>query len=104
MARIKRNSLVNGASGTVAGDIVFKTYYDKTVISKKPDMSNRVLSEKQIQMTKRMKRANAYASSFYESEDKKIKARIRLKLPAHKSLFHALVKEWMEKEKAKTTE
>jgi hypothetical protein len=101
MARIKRNSLVNGASGTVAGDIVFKTYYDKTVISKKPDMSNRVLSEKQKNMTKRMIAANAYASWFYESEEEKIKARIRLKLPAHKSLFHALVKEWMEKEKSK---
>jgi len=71
------------------------------VISKKPDMSNRVLSEKQIQMTKRMKAANAYASWFYESEEEKVKARIRLKLPAHKSLFHAWVKEWMEKEKAK---
>lgn len=101
MARIKRNSLVNGASGTVAGDIVYKTYYDKTVISKKPDMSNRVLSPKQVQMTKLMKRANAYASHFYKSEEEKIKARIRLKLPAHKSLFHALVKEWMEKEKRK---
>jgi hypothetical protein len=101
MARIKRNTLVNGISGTVAGDIVYKTYYDKTVISKKPDMSNRVLSEKQKAMTKRMKAANAYASSFYESEEEKIKARIRLKLPAHKSLFHALVKEWMEKEKSK---
>ena len=101
MARIKRNSLVNGASGTVAGDIVFKTYYDKTVISKKPDMSKRVLSDKQKKMTRLMKAANAYASWFYQSEEEKVKARIRLKLPAHKSLFHALVKEWMEKEKAK---
>jgi hypothetical protein len=101
MARIKRNSLVNGASGTVAGDIVFKTYYDKTVISKKPDMSNVVLSEKQKKMTRRMIAANAYASTFYVSEEKKIQARVRLKLPAHKSLFHALVKEWMEKEKSK---
>jgi len=99
MARIKRNTLINGISGTVAGDIVYKTYYDKTVISKKPDMSNRVLSEKQKQMTKRMKAANAYASWFYQSEEEKIKARIRLKLPPHKSLFHALVKEWMQKSK-----
>jgi hypothetical protein len=46
IARIKRKSLVNGASGMVAGDIVFKTYYVETVISKKPEMNNRVLSEK----------------------------------------------------------
>ena len=60
-----------------------------------------MLSDKQKKMTRLMKAANAYASWFYQSEEEKVKARIRLKLPAHKSLFHALVKEWMEKEKAK---
>jgi len=99
MARIKNNPLVRGASGKVAGGIVYKTYYDKTVLSKVPDMSKRVLSEKQIQCNRRMKQANAYASWFYESEEKKIKARIRLKLPQHKSLYHALVKEYMDKSK-----
>ena len=60
-------------------------------------MSNRVLSEKQIQMTKRMKAANAYASWFYESEEESVKAGIRLKLPAHKNLYTALLKEWLDK-------
>jgi hypothetical protein len=99
MAIIKNNPLVKGASGKVAGDIVYKQYYDKTVISKVPDMSNRVLSEKQKEMNRRMVHANAYAGHFYASEEEKIKARIRLKLPAHKSLYHALVKEWLDKEK-----
>jgi hypothetical protein len=99
MARIKNNPLVKGASGKVAGDIVYKTYYDKTVISKVPDMSKRVLSPKQIEWNHKMIAANAYAGWFYESEERKIKARIRLKLPQHKSLFHALVKEYMEKSK-----
>jgi hypothetical protein len=97
MARIKNNPLVKGASGKVAGDIVYKTYYDKTVISKVPDMSNRILSEKQKVCNRNMIAANAYAHHFYESEEEKLKARIRLKLPAHKSLYHALIKEWMEK-------
>jgi hypothetical protein len=97
MARIKNNPLVKGASGKVAGDIVYKTYYDKTVISKVPDMSNRILSEKQILWNERMADANAYAKSFYTSEEDKLKARIRLKLPPHKSLYHALIKEWMDK-------
>jgi len=101
MARIKNNPLVKGASGKVAGDIVYKTYYDKTVLSKVPDMSKRVLSKKQIECNRRMKQANSYAGWFYESEEKKIKARIRLKLPQHKSLFHALVKEYIEKSKNK---
>ena len=91
------NPLVKFASGTVAGDVVFKTYYDKTVISKKPDFSNRVLTKKQKEMNKRMKQANPYAKHFYSSEEEKIKARIRLKLPAHKNLYHALLKEWLDK-------
>ena len=97
MARIKNNPLIKGASGKVAGDVVYKTYYDKTVISKVPDMSKRVLSEKQIQWNERMIDANAYAHSFYTSEEDKLKARIRLKLPPHKSLYHALIKEWLDK-------
>jgi hypothetical protein len=104
MARIKNNPLVMGASGKVAGDIVYKTYYDKTVISKVPDMSNRVLSEKQKVWNERMVDANAYAQSFYTSEEDKLKARIRLKLPPHKSLYHALIKEWMDKCKTGTQE
>jgi hypothetical protein len=104
MARIKNNPLVMGASGKVAGDIVYKTYYDKTVISKVPDMSKRVLSEKQKVWNERMVDANDYAQSFYTSEEDKIKARIRLKLPPHKSLYHALIKEWMEKCKTGTEE
>ena len=97
MARIKNNPLVKGASGKVAGDIVYKTYYDKTVISKVPDMSKRVLSKKQKDWNERMVDANAYAQSFYTSEEEKLIARIRLKLPQHKSLYHALIKEWLDK-------
>jgi hypothetical protein len=97
MATIKNNPLIKGASGKVAGDIVYKTYYDKTVISKVPDMSKRVLTEKQKVWNERMVDANDYAHSFYSSEEVKLKARIRLKLPPHKSLYHALIKEWLDK-------
>lgn len=97
MASIKNNPFVRGASGKVAGDSVYKTYYGKTVLSKVPDMSKRVLSKKQIEFNHKMIDANAYASSFYNSEESKIKARISLKLPQHKSLYHALVKEYMDK-------
>jgi len=97
MARIKNNPLIKGASGKVAGDIVYKTYYDKTVISKVPDMSKRKLSKKQIDWNHRMTQANTYAHFFYASEEEMLKVRTRLKLPAHKSLYHAPVKEWLDK-------
>src|SRR5258706_14479898 len=95
MANIQKPFLQQ-ASGTVGKQIVYKKYYDKTVVSKMPDMSKRVLSEKQIESNERMKLANVYAKYIYRTEEGKLKARIRLKLPAHKSLFHALVKEHLD--------
>lgn len=89
---ITNNPLLKQVSGSL-DIIVYKKYYDKTVISKKPDMSNRVLSEKQKESNERLRLANLYARFIYNTEESKMAARIRLKLPAHKSLFHALVKE-----------
>ena len=34
-------------SGMLGKEVIFKNYYEKTVVSKKPDMSKRVLTEKQ---------------------------------------------------------
>ncbi len=93
---IINNPLFQQVSGTVGKQVVYKKYYDKTVISKMPDMSKRVLSEKQVESNGRMKLANTYAKYIYRTEEGKVKARIRLKLPAHKSLFHALVKEHLD--------
>jgi hypothetical protein len=93
---IVNNPFVQNASGSVGKMLVFKRYYDKTVVSKRPDMSKRVLSEKQMESNERMRLATIYAKHMYSTEERKMKARIRLKLPAHKSLFHALVKEHLD--------
>jgi hypothetical protein len=95
MAIVKGNPFLQNASGTIGKELVFKKYYDKTVISKVPDMSKRVLTEKQIESNERLRMANLYAKFIYKTEEGKLAARIRLKLPAHKSLFHALVKEYL---------
>jgi hypothetical protein len=93
---IINNPFLQNASGAVGRMIVYKRYHDKTVISKMPNMSNRVLSEKQKESNERMRLATIYAKYMYRTEEGKIKARIRLKLPPHKSLFHALVKEHLD--------
>jgi ribosomal protein S20 len=99
MAIIDNNPFVQNASGAVGKLLVYKRYYDKTVISKMPDMSNRVLSQKQIESNERMQMANRYAKSIYKTEESKLLARIRLKVPAHKSLYHALIKEFLDTNK-----
>ena len=69
-----------------------------------PDMSKRVLSPKQMESNERMRLATKYAKAWYKIEEERIKARIRLKLPAHKSLFHAMVKEYLDLHKHLTLE
>ncbi|MBO9571499.1 MAG: hypothetical protein J7497_04740 [Chitinophagaceae bacterium] len=100
---ITNDQHLSKASGTV-DSVVYKKYYDKTVMSKKPDMSNRVLSEKQIEGNKRMQLATVYAKIMYATEERKMEARMRLKVPMHKSLFHALVKEHLDMNKGKDIE
>jgi hypothetical protein len=95
--------LLHRASGTVGKQIVYKKYYDKVVISKMPNMKNRVLSEKQVEANHQMRCANNYAKSQYTTEEQKIAARIRLKVPAHKSVYHALVKEYLTNQTLQAT-
>ncbi|HET7001900.1 MAG TPA: hypothetical protein VFI33_11345 [Puia sp.] len=99
---IVNNMFLQNASGSVGKQLVFKRYYDKTVVSKMPDMSKRVLSKKQMESNERMWMATKLAKAWYKIEEERIKARIRLKLPAHKSLFHALVKEYLDLHKHQT--
>jgi hypothetical protein len=91
MARTK-NPLFRQVSGSLGGQIVYKQYHDKTVISAVPDFSKRKLSEKQKDWNMRMRIATIYAKYICESEERKVRARIRLKLPPHKAVFQALVK------------
>jgi hypothetical protein len=91
MARTK-NPLFRQVSGSLGGQIVYKQYYDKTVITTVPDFSKRKLSEKQLEWNKRMRRATFYAKYVCESEERKVRARIRLKLPPHKAVFQGVVK------------
>ncbi len=93
---------MKNASGSIGKELVFKRYYDKTVVTKMPDMSKRVLSPKQIESNERMWLATKHAKAWYKIEEERIKARIRLKLPAHKSLFHAMVKEYLDLHKHQT--
>jgi hypothetical protein len=93
------NPIMSLLSGLLGNQVVFKNYYDKTVVSKKPDMSKRVLSEKQIDWNWRMRLANGYAKHIHSKKEERIKERIRLNLAPHKSLYHALVKEHLDKHK-----
>lgn len=62
MAKVKRNVLIEGLSGTLGKDLVFRQMRDgRTIVSTKPDFSNRVFSREQLTHQSRFQQAAAYA-------------------------------------------
>jgi len=62
MARIKTNVIVEGLSGKLGNQLVFRHLRDgRTVVCVKPDFSRRILSEDQKAHQERFKAAAAYA-------------------------------------------
>lgn len=62
MAKVRRNAILNGMSGTISHDHYARTTRDgRTIISLKPDFSNRQFSEAQLRTQSRIKQAAAYA-------------------------------------------
>ncbi|HSJ88811.1 MAG TPA: hypothetical protein VK909_16480, partial [Anaerolineales bacterium] len=62
MARVKRNMIISGVSGSLGEDYYARITRDgRTIISTKPDFSNRQFSKEQLEQQSRMKQAAAYA-------------------------------------------
>ncbi len=62
MAKVKRNVIVQGLSGTLGKDLVVRQMRDgRTIVSVKPDFSNRVFSDEQLTHQRRFQQAAAYA-------------------------------------------
>ncbi|NJK85253.1 MAG: hypothetical protein HC906_04085 [Bacteroidales bacterium] len=72
MARLKRNIITSGISGSIGKQIVFKQYGDITIISAYPDMSRVKPSESQKNERKKFGSAMAYAKRILK--DPSIKA------------------------------
>ena len=62
MARVKRNMIISGVSGSLGEDYYARITRDgRTIISRKPDFSNRQFSKEQLEQQSRLKQAAAYA-------------------------------------------
>src|SRR5215471_4356158 len=85
--------LLNGLSGKVGRELVFKQYGGKSVVCKYPDMSNRKFSSRQKQLQETMAEANYNARSILRDEKLRMKAQIRLNVTSNK-LYTALIKEY----------
>jgi len=62
MAKVKQNAILQGISGILDKELVFRQMKDgRTIISTKPDFSNRTFSKEQLAHQRRFQEAAAYA-------------------------------------------
>lgn len=94
MGRIKRNFLIEGASGKV-GKMLLKTRGRKTFISAMPDRSKVVLSPKQKAANERFAQAVAYAQEVLKDPEK-CKA-YEQNSKSESSVYHLALKDFLAK-------
>ena len=92
---ISNNLLLKELSGRIGKELVFRQYGDKTVVSKYPDMSRRVLSPAQLRVNETMAEANYEARKILADEGMRNAAQIRLNVKRNK-LYTALIKEYFK--------
>ncbi len=94
MAISKNNIVTHTASGKV-GNIIFKNYGEKTVISRYPNMTKVIRTEKQIEILDQFRAAQAYAKSILSDPDKKIA--FAKTLPQGKTVYHTAISRYLKK-------
>jgi hypothetical protein len=69
MARVSRNILLRGLSGSIDKTIVIKNYRGKTIICQYPRRRKAELSEKQKRQAEKLKEAVAFARGVLKNEN-----------------------------------
>jgi hypothetical protein len=95
---ISNSVLLKLLSGQMNKEIVFKQYGGKTIVSKYPDMSEVIFSDKQLQVQEKMAEAHYRAKGIMANEDLASAAQVRLNVTRNK-LYTALIKEYFKDHK-----
>ncbi len=96
MAISKNNVVTESLSGKV-GNVIFKNYATKTVISRYPDMSRVVKSAKQLANQDLFSAAHRYAKSVISDPVKKLA--FSKTIPKGKMVYHAAVSKYLKENK-----
>jgi ribosomal protein L18 len=97
MARVKNNALLAGISGRIGNSLIIKQYSYGTVLSAMPDMSKVKKSKLQKLKQTDFAKAVAYAQSIIR--DKKKKEKYAKTIEEGKTVYHAAIKEYLDKMK-----
>jgi len=93
MATSENNIVIHAASGKI-GNVIFKNYGDKTVISRYPNMSGIIKTDKQIENQDKFKAAQAYARGILNDPLKK--AEFIKTIPKGKIAYHAAISAYLK--------
>lgn len=93
MARQKLNVVTYGLSGKVNGQLLFKQYSYGTVVTKIPDRSQVILSEKQKSCNRTFRQAVAYARTVLSDPIKKAEYESGLK--DGRTVYHTAIAEFL---------
>ncbi|RZK67957.1 MAG: hypothetical protein EOO92_23770 [Pedobacter sp.] len=96
MAKIEGNVIMQGMSGTIGKQLVFKNYSYGTVVSRVPDMSKVIPTALQKAEKNRFKLAVAYAKQVLANPA--MEADMRSRTPVGKRVYHQAISEFMSKE------
>ncbi len=99
MAKIEGNVLMQGMSGTIGKQLVFKNYIYGTVVSRVPDMSNIIPTAKQKEEKSRFKRAVEYAKRVLANAE--MRADVESRTPVGKKVYHQAISEFIQSDKEK---
>ena len=90
-----KNIMMKKSSGNIDKQLVFKTYGEKTVISKYPDMSKVKRSPEQKRFNDLMDAANIAVHKILYNDKLKMEAQVRLNVTSNR-LYNALIKEYFQ--------
>src|SRR5689334_15841696 len=93
---ISKNVFMQGLTGALGKQLVFRNYRGKQVVSAYPDMSDRKLTPKQIRRNQIMKKANEALKQIKADKQQLAAAQLRLNVSSNQ-LHHALLKELLLK-------
>lgn len=99
MARYKKGNIMDGLSGTLGKQIVFKQYANGTVVSKYPDMSRVKPSAKQLEAKSQFQFAVHYAK--YILANPELKEAYSKLVNKGQTVYHYAIAEYMQKQKNK---
>ena len=92
MARQKRNAVTHGLTGNVYGQLLYKQYSYGTVVTKMPDRSKVIPSDKQKASNTVFGRAVKYAKQVLQDPVKY--AEYQSRLAEGKTVYHAAIADY----------